>query len=192
VKTKNIQTVRAKSAAFYLFQYEDCDPVLWHGLEDRGIDDDVILDRTGPLALRSVVFDLDSRRFNVDPLGEKAYLHIVHSEDDPSRELDIVAWSAQRPNRYGTYFGYAGLLGGDAVLNPASYPDSPCPIWATPMAWLQSGLKGCVVLNAPLAAPIIARAPGMLQCEDVVHARWLVGSGAVVIEKLMVPRRSAA
>jgi hypothetical protein len=97
-----------------------------------------------------------------------------------------------QPHRYGRLLGYAGLLGGDAVLNPASFTGSPCPIWATPLAWLQSSLRGCVVLDAGLAAPVLARAPGAFQCKGEDHARWLVESGAVALEKLLVPARAAA
>lgn len=186
-----LRSVRAKIAAAYLYEAEDCDPLIWHGLEDRGVDYQSLIDRCGPVVLRTVCFDLDSGRFAIDPLGEQAFVQAVHG-DDPEDVIDILAWSAMRPHRFGTYLGYAGLLGGDAALNPASFLVAPCPIWATPLAWLQSALNGCVVLNAALAAPVIARASGKFQCEDADHCKWLVESGAVPIEKLLVPRRAAA
>jgi hypothetical protein len=142
--------------------------------------------------LRGVTFDLDSGRFAIAALGEKAFVQAVHGED-PEQIIDIVAWSAMRPCRFGTFLGNAGLLGSDAVLNPASFlRGEPCPIWATPIAWLQSGLRGCVILNSALAAETIAQAPGKFQCEDEHHARWLVESHTISVEKLLVPRRNAA
>lgn len=187
----NLRFIRAKVAAAYLYQADDCDPLVWQGLEDRGVDYEAVLDRTGPMVLRSVAFDLDLGRFVIDTLGEQAYVHAVHGED-PEQIIDILAWSAMRPHRYGTFFGYSGLLGSDAVVNSASFVEGPCPIWATPLAWLQSDLRGCVVLNAALSARTIAKAPGKFQCEDAAHARWLVESAAIPVEKLLVPRRNAA
>jgi hypothetical protein len=187
----NLPAIRAKIAAAYLFA-DDADPIVWRGLFDRGVDYDAVIDRAGPIVRRSVCFDSENGRFAVDELGEQAFAQAVHGEDDPEQVIDILAWSAMRPHRYGTFLGYAGLLGSDAALNPASFVESPCPIWATPLAWLQSGLKGCVVLNAALAAPIFAKAPGKFQCEHEAHARWLAESGAIRVDKLFVPRRAAA
>jgi hypothetical protein len=171
---------------------DDADPLVWRGLERCGVDYETVMDRTGPIVSRSVIFDLDNGCFAVDPLGEGAFLQAAHSEKDAEQIIDIVAWSAMYPHRFGTYLGHAGLLGGDSVLNPASFAEESCPIWSVPLAWLQSGLKGCVVLHADLAAPIFARAPGKFQCEDEDHARWLVESGVLDVENLLVPRRAAA
>src|SRR5215213_8498356 len=167
----SLPSLRAKIAAAYLYRDDDADPLVWHGLEYRDVDYSALLDRTGPIVLRSVDYDVDHGRFVIDPLGEQAFVHAVHGED-PEDIIDIVAWSAMRPHRFGTFLGYAGLLGADAVLNPASFTEEPCPIWSVPLAWLQSGLKGCVVLHAELAAPILARAPGPFQCEDANHCKW--------------------
>jgi hypothetical protein len=136
-----LKTLRAKIAAAHLYEDDGTDRLVWHGLEYRDVDYDAVLDRTGPIVLRSVVFDIDRGRFAIDPLGEQAFVQVVHGE------------------------------------NPS---------------WLQASLKGCVVLDAKLAAPILAQAPGKFQCEDEDHARWLVESKAVEMEKLLVPRRTAA
>jgi hypothetical protein len=185
------KSIAATRAAAYLYQDEFADPLVWHGLEYRDVDYDAVLDRIGPVTLRTVTFDLDRGRFAIDPLGEQAFVHLVHAED-AAQIIDIIAWSAMRPHRYGTYLGHAGLVGADAVLNPASFVDEPCPIWATPLAWLQSNLRGCVVLDAELAAPILARVTGLFQCENADHARWLVESGTITVDRLMVPERTAA
>jgi hypothetical protein len=197
--TKNIPErphVRAQIAAAYLYA-DDANPLVWRGLKERGVDYEAILDRTGPLeildrtgplVLRIVSFDLLYGVFRIDPLGEQAYLHMVHSEVDSKEIVDVVAWSASQPYRYGTFFGHSGLLGGDAVLNPECFVECPCPIWATPLAWLRSSLRGCVVLNPQLAAPILAGAPGKFQAENDAHARWLIRSGAVVRDQLQRPK----
>jgi hypothetical protein len=187
----DLDSTRAKVAAAYLYA-DEADPSVWRGLSDRSVDYEDIIDRTGPLVLRTVRFDLERGRFAIDELSERAYVQAVHSEDDPDLIIDILAWSARRPHLLGTFFGHAGLLGGDAVLNAASFKEAPCPIWATPLAWLQSSLKGAVVLNPELSSPILAKAPGLFQCESAAHARWLVESNAVVLDKLMVPQRTAA
>lgn len=187
----SLSHVRTQVAAAYLYA-DEADPALWRGLSDRNVDYNGVIDRTGPLVLRTVRFDLEWGRFAIDEMGERAYVQAVHSENDPALIIDILSWSATRPHLYGTFFGHAGLLGGDAVLNPASFIQSPCPIWATPLAWLQSGLNGCVILDADLAKPVIARAPGPFQCENEEQAKWLVESGAVPIDRLLVPERRAA
>ena len=186
------QSARASLAAHHLFSGEWADLLVWQGLEQRNVDYDSVMDRTDPIVRRPVALDLDRGRFIIDELGEQAFVQAVHSEDRPDQIIDILAWSASRPHLYGTYLGYAGLLGGAAVVNPASFVKGPCPIWAMPLAWLQSGLNGCVVLDAELAKPVIARAPGLFQCEDAGHARWLVESGTIAVDKLMVPERTAA
>jgi hypothetical protein len=166
-------------------------------LEDLGVNYRKIVDGPDGMHLRRIylrrisiedysdLFELD------DELGEPAFVLIVR-DVDALTAIDLVAWPIRRPSAYGTYFEYAGLLGGDAVINPASFIAAPCPIWATPLAWLQGGLRGCVVVNPRLAAPILALAPGFFQCEDEVHARWLVDTGAVAMSKLMVPSGSTA
>jgi hypothetical protein len=166
-------------------------------LEDQGVNYDKIVDGSDGMHLRRIFF----RRISIedysdlfeidDELGEPAFVMTVR-DVDALTAIDLVAWPVRRPNVYGTYFEYAGLLGGDAGINPASFIEAPCPIWATPLAWLQGGLRGCVVLNPRLAAPILALAPGFFQCEDEVHARWLVDTGAVAMSKLMVPSGSTA
>ena len=81
----------------------------------------------------------------------------VHDVDAAS-VVDLIAWPIWRPEEFATYFGFAAVLGGDAASNPASFVDEPCPIWSTPLSWLQADLRGCVVLNPRLAGPILAGA----------------------------------
>jgi hypothetical protein len=186
----DLKAVLAMLAAAYLYEDDGCDPIVWRGLMERGVNYEAVIDVTGPILLRTCEFNVELGRFLIEKFGEQAFCHAVHGANDPELIIDIVAWSAMRPHRFGSYLGNAGLLGGDAALNPASFIYEPCPIWATPIAWLQSRLRGCVVLSPSLAAPIMVRAPGKFQCEDEIHARWLVEAGVVAVEKLMVPRRA--
>ena len=135
-------------------------------LRSQGVNYRAIINRTGPICLRRIIIEDGSGLFEFDDeLGEPAFIMAVHGLDAES-VIDLVAWPIMRPEAFGSYFGYAGLLGGDAVVNPASFAEAPCPIWATPLAWLQAVLRGCVVLNPHLAAPILRQAPGPFQCED--------------------------
>jgi hypothetical protein len=185
------QRVWALRAAINLFGSEEPNQRLEPMLETQDIDYRKIIERTGPICLRRISIEDGSGIFEIDDeLGEPAFVLAVHATDAASI-IDLVAWPVRYPENWGTYFAYAGLLGGDAAINPASFIEAPCPIWATPLAWLQSGLRGCVVLNSGLAKPILAQAPGKFQCEDEDHARWLIDSAAVPISKLLVPARRA-
>ena len=160
-------------------------------LRSQGINYDAIIDRAGPICLRRIFIEDGSGLFEFDDeLGEPAFVMAVHAVDAVT-VIDVIAWPIMRPEAYGSFFGYAGLLGADAAVNPASFIEAPCPIWATPLAWLQADLHGCVVLNPPLAGPILASAPGCFQCEDVEHAQWLVDTGAIAVSELLVPARRA-
>ncbi len=166
-------------------------------LNDQGVDYRKILGAPGGpylrrIYLRRICIEDYSELFEIDDeLGEPAFVMVVR-DVDAKTAIDLVAWPIKRPQVFGTYFDYAGLLGGDAAINPASFIEAPCPIWAAPLSWLQSGLRGCVVLNPRLAARILVEAPGKFQCEDEGHARWLVETGAVAMDRLMVPMRRAA
>jgi hypothetical protein len=73
-------------------------------------------------------------------------------------------------------------------LNPASFVHGPCPLWRTPLRWLQAGCAGAVVLDPIPAGVILARAPGRLAAEDQSHANQLVDSGAAVPHQIVIPR----
>jgi hypothetical protein len=183
--------LRAESNLFLSEQpNQRLEPILeYQGVNYRKMVGDPDGNHLRKLYLRRVWIEDYSELFEFDDeLGEPAFIMIVRDVDTLTA-IDFVAWPIRRPDIFGTYFEYAGLLGGDAVINPSSFIEAPCPIWGTPLAWLQSGLRGCVVLNPRLAAPILAQAPGFFQCEDEDHARWLVDEGAVVMNKLMVPAR---
>jgi hypothetical protein len=185
------QRVWALRAAINLFGSEEPNERLEPMLKNQGIDYGKIIDRTGPICLRRISIEDGSRIFELDDeLGEPAFVLAVH---DVAAEtiIDLVAWPIKRPQAFGTYCGYAGLLGGDAAVNPASFIEAPCPIWATALAWLQADICGCVVLDPRSATPVLRQAPGQFQCEDEDHARWLIDTDAVPISELLVPARRA-
>jgi hypothetical protein len=154
------------------------------------VDYKAIVDRTGPLCLRRAL--LFETTFEIDDdLGEPAFVIAVHDADALSI-VDLIAWPIWRPEEFATYFGFAAILGCDAAVNPASFVDEPCPIWSTPLSWLQADLRGCVVLNPRLAGPILAAAPGFFQYEGREHTEWLVHGGADAAVNLKVPSAKAA
>lgn len=181
----------ALRAAINLFDTTEPSCRLETVLKDQGVDYRSVVDRTGPICLRRITIDDASWTFGIDEeLGEPGFVMAVHAIDGES-VIDLVAWPVRHPEAWGTYLGFAGLLGGDAVVNPASFVEGPCPIWSMPISWLQSDLRGAVVVNPRLAAPILAQAPGPFQCEDLEQARWLVETGAIAVSELMVPARRA-
>lgn len=159
-------------------------------LKGQGVDHGAIVNRTGPLCLRRA--SIDEAAFEIDDdLGEPAFVMAVHDVDARS-VVDLIAWPIWHPEEFATYFGLAAVLGGDAAVNPASFIAEPCPIWSTPLSWLQADLRGCVVLNPRLAGPILAAATGFFQCEGHEHAEWLVRGGAVPATNLKVPSMRVA
>ena len=74
-------------------------------------------------------------------------------------------------------------------MNEATYAyQQPCRLFRDPLGWLQGGCQGGVILDSQRAAPIIARAPGKLACEDANHARGVVLNGATTFDRLVVPQ----
>ena len=181
------QHLRARLAAHNLYQSSDAtDCLVWRWLKARGVDYDAVLNIVGPICRASVVFS-DDGLFRYESLGETGFLQVVVDEDDET-PLDVLAWSPYEPDRFGTQLGQAGLLGSGNILNPASFCAGPCRLWWDALTWLQAGCQGAVVLDAKLARPVLARAPGPLAAEDADHARDLVSSGAVNIKALLVAR----
>lgn len=167
------------------------DVLVQRELERQGVDIDLVTTLIGPMCLFSVSF-FDGGAFGFDQFGESAFVFIV-TGDDAETELDLCAWSASEPEIFGTLLSQAPLLGADRVLNPATYyADQPCPLWRTPLRWLQEGCQGAVVVQAIPASVVLARAPGMFAAEDIEHADELVRSGAAKPSKLLVPKASLA
>lgn len=104
---------------------------------------------------------------------------------------DIIGWQINRPDNVLTYTGEAVAVGEWASYSPASYyGGKPCPVWRTPLGWLQSGCKGLSIINPRKAAPVLLRMAGMgwIAAEDARHARQLIGiAGDAIKSRLVVP-----
>jgi hypothetical protein len=113
---------------------------------------------------------------------------------DDETPIDVLAFSMREPAKFGTMLGLGGVLGANSVDNPASYAGGqPCRLLRTPLKWLHDGCVGCaVVLDPEIARPALSAAAGDLAAEDEDHARDLVSSGAVHVDRLLVPLLRAA
>jgi hypothetical protein len=181
--------VFALQAARDVFGMEEVRSELNRLLRYAGVNYRDLIDRTGPICLRRVVVDHFSSSFEFnEEHGEPAFILAVH-DLDAETVIDLMACPINRLEVCATHFRFAGLLGGDAAVNPASFVDGPCPIWANPVSWLRAGLRGCVVLHPELAAPVLDQAPGVFQCEDEEHARRLVGTHSLDPSRLLVRSR---
>ena len=130
-------------AAHRIFSRADVpDRDLTHYLRRHDVDIDHCINVAGPIVRLAVAFE--HGLFGYDPFGEAAAVVSVRDEN-AERLIDLAAWSLKDPMIFAPFLDHAGLLGGDAVLNPASFHAGPCPIWLTPLDWLQAGCKGAVV-----------------------------------------------
>jgi len=109
--------------------------------------------------------------------------------------VDLCAWSCADPTRFATARGVADALGGDQVENPATYfGGRPLLVHRSPLAWIKSGCRGCVILNRRSAPDWLAPAPGRIAGEDIDHARELARllRGYVDLERIVAPLKVAA
>jgi hypothetical protein len=178
----------AKILSEQLYLYADeSDSTPWQWLREQGVDYLRVLDIVGPTVRHEVTF-LEGGLFEFNRLGEAAFLQVVHGEDGET-PIDIIALSPRWPDLFGTMLGRAALLGVANVVSPARYNAyGPCPLWRTPLRWLQEGCTGAVVLDPIPAGVILARAPGRLAAEDRSHANQLVDSGAARPHQIVIPR----
>jgi hypothetical protein len=125
----------------------------------------------------------------LDPLGEES-LCIVATDLDGKRPVDVVASSLQVPGRFGTFQGRAGLLGANEVDSSSTYENGQaCWLLHTPIEWLATGCVGCAVVLDP-RSPTLKRAAKLerlFQTYSTDLASWLVGSGAIRGDRLLVP-----
>jgi len=166
----------------------DCDGI--HELRRLGVDIDHMLNVVGPVVRILATFPGDGS-FEPDSMGEVAFL-VPAMGEDAETHVDLVAWAARDPGTFGTLFGTAGVLGADAIVNPASFRLGPCPIWAMPLRWLQADCGGAVVLDPEIARATFKKAPaGSFLAEDEDLADDLVAYGLVSPERLVVATRKA-
>ncbi len=133
----------------------------------------------------------DDGEIGFDELGEPAFAFVVTGENAET-ETDVVAFAVRNPEIFGTLLGQAALCGVAAITNPASFCGGPCPLWRTPLRWLQADCQGAVVLDPGRVYPVLAAAPGKFVCESWDHADGLVKAGAVPKFKIVIPRLARA
>lgn len=177
--------VLGRRAALELYAGAPPDPEGWAQLAADGVELDHVTDLTGPIVRHPVTFRNDGL-FDYDYFGEQAFCVVARDLDDAT-PIDIIAWSIRDPQWFAPLIGQAGLLGAAAIVNPASYMAGICPLWRTPLKWLQERCRGAVVTHERLCRPILARAPGLLACEDLEHAHDLIAMGAARREQLRIP-----
>ena len=181
-----IRATSGRLAAAKLFEATELDLVGEAWLREQGVDTALAWNLVGPICRHSCKFYTDGS-FTYDTLGEQSYC-LVLTEEDAETPIDVLAWSIREPEVFGTLLGQAAIAGADTIANPASYCSGPCPLWQTPLRWLQEGCQGGVVLDPENARPLLENAPGILLCESWDHANDLVKAGAVTKAKLVIPK----
>src|SRR5262245_62054967 len=164
------------------------DARLYDYLETQGVNlKHVISPLHGAIARQPYNFD---NRFG---LAEDAVALPVLEPNDET-PLDVVVCSMDRPPKFVCLLELGGVLGANAVVNPATYAGGKsCKLVRTPLQWLKAGIQGhAVVLDPVRARPLLDQAPGDLAAEDLNHARQLVRSGAVEAKRLVIPVEAAA
>jgi hypothetical protein len=84
--------------------------------------------------------------------------------------VDAVAWRPDRPRTFARLAGVAWCLGEDAVM--AARHGASLRVLRTPLAWLQAGAEGCVVLDRQRAWPELLSVRRLI-ADDDAHARDL-------------------
>jgi hypothetical protein len=144
----------------------------------------------GVLAVTHCVF-YDHRRFDfADPAERetKPAAVIEAHGDDAETVIDLVAWPLDAPGRFGSLFGDAMLLGVDRVGNPATYfGGQHLQLYRTPLAWLQAGCAGAVIIDPHGARFVLRRALGPIAGEDLDHARAIQRLTHFPLNRVLAP-----
>jgi hypothetical protein len=147
----------------------------------------------GSLSVLPVQFFAD-RTFDLTESGRlSAVVEVL--DCDGETVVDLVAWPIDRPDKFATFHHRADALGVGQVQDPATYLGSrPLLVHRTPLAWLQAGCSGVVVLNELTAPRWLGAACGRIAGADVQHARELARLLYPFIEphRIVVPIQEAA
>jgi|RhiMetdeSRZDD1v2_1073273.scaffolds.fasta_scaffold469427_2 hypothetical protein len=184
----NLRKVKGQLAAHKLMCLAEANPDLDKILDGLGIPPGAA--EALDLQIAHGLFKED--RFEFDSYGEAVVAFVVN---DPLGEfpLDVAVVSMADPSRYGTCNRQACLLGYESLeRHSTGKPSAPCPIYQNPGEWLQKRGRGLCILDPIAAAPLLAAAKCHFASSDREHARELVDSGAIPIQRLWIRERWAA
>ena len=112
---------------------------------------------------------------------------------DAATTIDLVAWPLEAPDRFCSLFGDVLLLGIDRVGNAATYfGGTHLQIFKTPLAWLQAGCRGAVIIEPYGASPVLRGALGRVAGEDIHHARAIQKLTQLPPQRVLAPLRRRA
>jgi hypothetical protein len=149
-------------------------------LRHQGVDLPAALNLAGPIiesdicALPGALFSFAGNRPDFFP----AFVHFARDRDAET-EVDLIAWTRDRPQHVLRYFAYADCLASDQVENPTTYfAGAGLLLHESPLDWLRSGCRGAVVLDFDNFRRRLERLrPDVRQCRivgsSVAHARGL-------------------
>lgn len=87
---------------------------------------------------------------------------------------DIIAWRPEAPSQWYFYRGEQGLVLNERSMFECTLLDNPLIIHSTPLAWLQSGCRGCVLLDEHALKHL--QGVNDVICEDVHHGTQIENS----------------
>ena len=124
-----------------------------------------------------------ARRFDFahydEPDAEPAAVIEVIGQDAET-VIDLCAWPLNSPDHFASGLGAAALLGTDRVTNPATYYAGQfLQVYRTPLAWLQAGCAGAVILDPIEARFALSHARGPIAGEDLDHAERISAQHAI-------------
>jgi hypothetical protein len=141
-------------------------------------------DAFGPLVETTASFHC--RRFRY---GGIKSLALVANEADEETPIDVLAFSVADPAAYGTLLGQAGFLGKSFV---SARSEEPCPIFRTPLEWLQQEGHGVVILEPAGAAVELKATACLFAVQDIAQAKYLLATKILPVSRLLVPKQGKA
>ncbi len=146
--------------------------------------------RAGIPVLAALRYQPD-RSFDLD--GGTLSIVIEARGENLDEVLDLVAWPLEKPAKFARLYGRAAVLGGAALIGDG-FDDGPLRVHRTPLAWLQSGCAGVVLLDPARGILVLRDAPGRIAAEDDAHAAELAGLmvASLPLARIVVPEGRGA
>ncbi|MDX7950492.1 hypothetical protein P7D22_04770 [Lichenihabitans sp. Uapishka_5] len=112
--------------------------------------------------------------------------------EDAETVLDVVAWPVEQPAHWWTLSGFAPALGMAHAINGATYSfGGALHLHRTPLAWLQAGCNGAVILDPSVGARWLLDLPApRIAAEDDAHACEIMRARQALTERqtIVVPQ----